>query len=81
VTKGVRCNCICPGTVDSPSLHDRLRAMGDYETAKQAFIARQPMGRIGTPQEIAHLAVYLGSDDSAFTTGQAHIIDGGWAAG
>jgi 2-keto-3-deoxy-L-fuconate dehydrogenase len=55
--------------------------MGDYETAKQAFIARQPMGRIGTPQEIAHLAVYLGSDDSAFTTGQAHIIDGGWAAG
>jgi len=81
VTKGVRCNCICPGTVDSPSLHDRLRAMGDYETAKKAFIARQPMGRIGTPQEIAHLAVYLGSDDSAFTTGQAHIIDGGWAAG
>ncbi len=81
VTKGVRCNCICPCTVDSPSLHDRLRAMGDYETAKQAFIARQPMGRIGTPQEIAHLAVYLGSDDSAFTTGQAHIIDGGWAAG
>jgi 2-keto-3-deoxy-L-fuconate dehydrogenase len=81
VTKGVRCNCICPGTVDSPSLHDRLRAMGDYETAKQAFIARQPMRRIGTPQEIAHLAVYLGSDDSAFTTGQAHIIDGGWAAG
>ncbi|MGA1760625.1 MAG: SDR family oxidoreductase [Paracoccaceae bacterium] len=81
VTKGVRCNCICPGTVDSPSLHDRLRDMGDYETANQAFIARQPMGRIGTPQEIAHLAVYLGSDDSAFTTGQAHIIDGGWAAG
>ena len=81
VTKGVRCNCICPGTVDSPSLHDRLRAMGDYENAKKAFIARQPMGRIGTPQEIAHLAVYLGSDDSAFTTGQAHIIDGGWAAG
>jgi len=81
VTKGVRCNCICPGTVDSPSLHDRLRAMGDYETAKKAFIARQPMGRIGTPQEIAHLAVYLGSDDSTFTTGQAHIIDGGWAAG
>ena len=71
----------CPGTVDSPSLHDRLRAMGDYEAAKKAFIARQPMGRIGTPQEIAHLAVYLGSDESAFTTGQAHVIDGGWAAG
>jgi 2-keto-3-deoxy-L-fuconate dehydrogenase len=81
VTKGIRCNCICPGTVDSPSLHDRLRAMGDYVAAKKAFIARQPMGRIGTPDEIAHLAVYLGSDESAFTTGQAHVIDGGWAAG
>ena len=81
VTKGIRCNCICPGTVESPSLQDRLRAMGDYEAAKKAFIARQPMGRIGTPEEIAHLAVYLGSDESAFTTGQAHVIDGGWAAG
>ncbi|MBV7393955.1 SDR family oxidoreductase [Mameliella sediminis] len=81
VTKGIRVNCICPGTVDSPSLHDRLRAMGDYEEARRAFDARQPMGRIGTPQEIAHLAVYLGSDESAFTTGQAHVIDGGWATG
>ncbi|SNS22356.1 SDR family oxidoreductase [Antarctobacter heliothermus] len=81
VTKGIRVNCICPGTVDSPSLHDRLRAMGDYEEALKAFNARQPMGRIGTPQEIAHLAVYLGSDESAFTTGQAHVIDGGWATG
>ncbi|GHF53695.1 SDR family oxidoreductase [Seohaeicola zhoushanensis] len=81
VTKGIRCNCICPGTVESPSLQDRLRATGDYEAAKAAFIARQPMGRIGTPEEIAHLAVYLGSDESAFTTGQAHVIDGGWAAG
>ncbi|GAA3854347.1 SDR family oxidoreductase [Celeribacter arenosi] len=81
VTKGIRCNAICPGTVDSPSLHDRLRAMGDYETAKAAFIARQPMGRIGTPAEIAHLAVYLASDEAGFTTGQAHIIDGGWATG
>ncbi|MFC4671668.1 SDR family oxidoreductase [Seohaeicola nanhaiensis] len=81
VTKGIRCNCICPGTVESPSLQDRLRAMGDYEAAKKAFIVRQPMGRIGTPEEIAHLAVYLGSDESAFTTGQAHVIDGGWAAG
>ncbi|SFP44021.1 SDR family oxidoreductase [Tranquillimonas alkanivorans] len=80
VTKGIRANCICPGTVDSPSLHDRLRATGDYEGAMKAFKARQPMGRIGTPEEIAHLAVYLGSDESAFTTGQAHIIDGGWAA-
>jgi 2-keto-3-deoxy-L-fuconate dehydrogenase len=67
--------------VDSPSLHDRLRATGDYEAAMAAFIARQPMGRIGNPLEIAQLAVYLGSDESAFTTGQAHIIDGGWAAG
>ncbi|TCO71933.1 SDR family oxidoreductase [Rhodovulum euryhalinum] len=81
VTKGVRVNCICPGTVDSPSLHDRLRATGDYEAAKAAFIARQPMGRIGTPGEIAALAVYLGSDESGFTTGQAHVIDGGWAVG
>lgn len=80
VKQGIRCNCICPGTVDSPSLHDRLRAMGDYEEARKAFVARQPMGRIGTAEEIAHLAVYLGSDESAFTTGQAHIIDGGWAA-
>lgn len=80
VTKGIRVNCICPGTVESPSLQDRLRATGDYEAAKQAFIARQPMGRIGTPDEIAALAIYLGSDESAFTTGQAHVIDGGWAA-
>lgn len=81
VTKGIRCNAICPGTVDSPSLHERLRATGDYEAALSAFIARQPMGRIGTPQEIAALAVHLGSDESGFTTGQTHIVDGGWAAG
>ncbi|MEN9061413.1 SDR family oxidoreductase [Ponticoccus litoralis] len=81
VTKGIRVNCICPGTVDSPSLHDRLRAMGDYAEARRAFEARQPMGRIGTAEEIAHLAVYLGSEESAFTTGQAHVIDGGWAVG
>ena len=81
VTRGIRCNAICPGTVDSPSLHERLRAMGDYEAAKKAFIERQPMGRIGTPQEIAALALYLGSDESGFTTGQAHVIDGGWANG
>lgn len=81
VKQGIRVNCICPGTVDSPSLHDRLRAMGDYEEARKAFEARQPMGRIGTADEIAHLAVYLGSDESAFTTGQAHVIDGGWAVG
>jgi 2-keto-3-deoxy-L-fuconate dehydrogenase len=81
VTRGIRCNAICPGTIDSPSLHDRLRATGDYEAALSAFIARQPMGRIGTPQEIAAMAVYLGSDESGFTTGQTHIVDGGWAAG
>lgn len=81
VKKGVRANAICPGTVDSPSLHDRLRATGDYDAALEAFIARQAMGRIGLPEEIAHLAVYLGSDESGFTTGQAHVIDGGWANG
>ena len=77
ITEGVRCNCICPGTVDSPSLHDRLRATGDYDKAMKDFIARQPMGRIGTPPEIAALAVYLASDDSAYMTGQTCTIDGG----
>ena len=80
ITSGIRCNAVCPGTVDSPSLHDRLRATGDYETAKTAFIARQPMGRLGTAEEIAALAVYLASDESAFVTGQAINIDGGWTA-
>lgn len=79
ITQGVRCNCICPGTVDSPSLHERLTATGDYEAAMKAFVARQPMGRLGTAVEIAALAVYLGSDESSYTTGQAHIIDGGLA--
>jgi len=78
VTRGVRCNAICPGTVDSPSLHDRLRATGDYEKAVRDFVARQPMGRIGTADEIAHLALYLASDASKYTTGQALAIDGGW---
>lgn len=81
VTRGIRVNAICPGTVDSPSLHDRLRAMGDYEAAYKAFVARQPMGRIGSAEEVAYLAVYLASDEAAFTTGQAHVIDGGWATG
>ena len=79
VTQGIRCNAICPGTVDSPSLHDRLRATGDYELAREQFIARQPMGRVGAAEEVAALAVYLASDASGFTTGQTHIIDGGWA--
>lgn len=79
VTDKIRCNAICPGTVDSPSLHDRLRATGDYEKAMAEFIARQPLGRVGTTHEIAALALYLASDDSSFTTGQTHAIDGGWA--
>ncbi len=78
VTRGIRCNAICPATVESPSLEQRLRATGDYEAARAAFIARQPMGRIGQPEEIAHLAVYLASDESAFVSGQAISIDGGW---
>ncbi|WP_037314238.1 SDR family oxidoreductase [Ruegeria halocynthiae] len=78
VTQGIRCNAICPGTVDSPSLHDRLRATGDYEQAMTDFIARQPMGRIGTADEIAELALYLASDASKYTTGQPFAIDGGW---
>lgn len=76
VDKGIRCNAICPGTVQSPSLEGRMRAQGDYETARAAFIARQPMGRIGTPEEIADLAVYLAG--ATYTTGQAYVIDGGW---
>ena len=79
ITQGIRCNAICPGTVDSPSLHDRLRATGDYDQAMKEFIARQPMGRVGTTKEIAALALYLASDESSFTTGQTHAIDGGWA--
>ena len=79
VSQGIRCNAICPGTVDSPSLHDRLRDTGNYDQAMKDFVARQPMGRLGTTDEIAHLCLYLASDESAFTTGQAHIVDGGWA--
>lgn len=79
VAKGVRCNAICPGTVDTPSLHERLKATGDYASAWSAFTARQPMGRLGQPFEIASLALYLASDESEFVTGQCHIIDGGWS--
>jgi 2-keto-3-deoxy-L-fuconate dehydrogenase len=79
VTNGVRCNAICPGTVETPSLHQRLEATGDYDVSRRAFIARQPMGRLGSPAEIAALALYLASDESEFTTGQCHIIDGGWS--
>ncbi|MBN8184347.1 SDR family oxidoreductase [Roseibium aggregatum] len=76
VAQNIRCNAICPGTVESPSLQDRLRAQGDYEAARAAFIARQPIGRIGTPEEIADLAVHLAN--ATYTTGQAYAIDGGW---
>jgi len=79
VGKGVRCNAICPGTIETPSLHDRMAAQGDVEKARAAFLARQPMGRLGRAEEIAELALYLASDESSFTTGQTHIIDGGWA--
>lgn len=80
VAKGIRCNAICPGTVDSPSLHDRLKATGDYEKAMKDFIGRQPMGRIATAEEVAALVTYLASDEAGFTTGQIHVIDGGWTA-
>ncbi|MDE4552622.1 SDR family oxidoreductase [Sinorhizobium meliloti] len=76
VGDGIRCNAICPGTVESPSLESRMRAQGDYETARAAFISRQPMGRLGTPEEIADLAVYLAG--ATYTSGQAYAIDGGW---
>ena len=79
VARGIRCNAICPGTIDTPSLHDRMSAQGNYETARAAFIARQPMGRVGTAEEVAALAVHLASDESAFTTGAIHVIDGGWS--
>ncbi|RHW18936.1 SDR family oxidoreductase [Sphingomonas gilva] len=78
VEAGVRCNAICPGTVETPSLLQRLKETGDYDTALAAFRARQPMGRLGRPEEIAGLALYLASDESAFTTGAVHVIDGGW---
>lgn len=79
VGKGIRCNAICPGTVDTPSLQQRLRDTGDYEKARAQFDARQPMGRLGKAEEIAALALYLASDESSFTTGAIHLIDGGWS--
>jgi 2-keto-3-deoxy-L-fuconate dehydrogenase len=80
VKQGIRCNAICPGTVETPSLGERIKAMGNEEEARKAFIARQPMGRLGKAEEIASLALYLASDESAFVTGQEFIIDGGWTA-
>ena len=79
VGQGVRFNAVCPGTVDTPSLTQRLKAQGDYEKAKAAFTARQPMGRMAQPEEIAQLVVYLSSDEAAFVTGQTFVIDGGWS--
>lgn len=83
VTKGIRCNCICPGTVESPSWRERVKALGDelgsHDAALAQFVARQPMGRVASPEEIAALVVYLASEESAFTTGHAHVIDGGWS--
>lgn len=82
ITKGIRCNAICPGTIRSPSLEARIRTLGEevgsYEKAMDMFIARQPMGRMASTDEVAALAVYLGADESAFTTGTTNIIDGGW---
>lgn len=79
VQSGIRCNALCPGTIETPSLEERMAAGGNLDAARQAFIARQPMGRLGTPQEIAQAALYLASDDSSFMTGQAFVIDGGWS--
>jgi 2-dehydro-3-deoxy-L-fuconate 4-dehydrogenase len=78
IRQGIRCNAICPGTVASPSLEDRIAAQGGAAEVRQGFVARQPMGRLGTPEEIAALAVYLASDESGFTTGAVHIVDGGF---
>ncbi|HVA15381.1 MAG TPA: SDR family oxidoreductase [Stellaceae bacterium] len=78
IGKGIRCNAICPGTVATPSLEQRIAAQGDVEVTRRNFVARQPLGRLGTPEEIAALAVYLASDESAFTTGATHLIDGGF---
>jgi len=83
IASGIRCNCICPGTVESPSWRARVETlgeeMGSYDAAMEAFVSRQPMGRVAKAEEIAALVVYLASDESAFTTGQAHVIDGGWS--
>jgi 2-keto-3-deoxy-L-fuconate dehydrogenase len=79
VAQGIRCNAICPGTVETPSLGERISAFADPVAARADFIRRQPMGRLGTAEEIAALAVYLASDESSYTTGAIHVIDGGWA--
>lgn len=77
VSKNIRCNCVCPGTVDTPSLHDRIKAYGDPEEGRRMFLARQPTGKLATPEEIAPIVVYLAGDESRFATGQAFNVDGG----
>eukprot|EP00057_Strongylocentrotus_purpuratus_P016532 XP_011671006.1 PREDICTED: 3-hydroxybutyrate dehydrogenase type 2 [Strongylocentrotus purpuratus] len=79
VSKGIRCNAICPGTIDTPSLHQRMEATGDKEQAMKSFLARQPSGRLGTPEEVANTVVFLASDESSFITGSEIKVDGGWA--
>ncbi|KAJ1217400.1 hypothetical protein NDU88_004994 [Pleurodeles waltl] len=79
IDQGIRCNCICPGTVDTPSLRERIQARPDPEQALKDFLARQRTGRMATAEEVAHLCVYLASDESAYVTGNEHIIDGGWS--
>lgn len=78
VEKGIRCNAVCPGTIDSPSLNERFHATGDYQAIRTKFLDRQPMRRFGTPDEVAMLCVYLASDEAAFATGQTWVLDGGW---
>ncbi len=78
IKQGIRCNAICPGTIATPSLEDRIAAQGGTDAVRQAFVARQPLGRLGTPEEIAAMALYLASDESSFTTGAIHLVDGGW---
>jgi 2-keto-3-deoxy-L-fuconate dehydrogenase len=79
VGQGIRCNAICPGTVETPSLQGRINAFEDPVEARKMFIARQPIGRLGTAEEIANLALYLASDESSYTTGAVHVIDGAWS--
>jgi 2-keto-3-deoxy-L-fuconate dehydrogenase len=79
IAQGIRCNAICPGSVETPSLEQRMRSVGgDYDAVRKAFIDRAPMGRMASPREIANVVVYLASDETAFITGETHLIDGGW---
>ena len=79
VGEGIRCNALCPGTIMTPSLKERMRATGDYESAKLEFLARQPIGRFATSDEVTGILIHLASDESKFTTGTFQIVDGGWS--